>query len=487
MSDEIALLSATELLARYRAKTLSPVEAVEACLARIQRYDGALNAFRIVAPDQALAAAREAESRWVRGEPQGLLDGVPTSIKDSHDVKGWTTLHGSLTTQDTHPAGSDTPHVARLREHGAIFIGKTTLCEFGWKCVTDSPLTGVTRNPWNREHTASGSSGGAAVAAAMGMAAINMGGDGGGSIRAPAAFCGVFGIKPTYGRVPRFPAESFIACAHFGPLTRTVGDAALAMTVITGPDHRDAFALPYDDRNYCADLDGGVKGLRIAYSADLGYLKVDPEIAATVGKAVRVFEALGAIVEEADPGLGDTFAAYKVMNSAYQVPKIRDKTVEQIAMMDPVLVANARVGETLSAFDLLEAGKVRADMAFKMAEFHQRYALLITPTLPVPAFEVGQNNPSMLEEAASAEDRLYCLFNHFLYQVNYTHQPAASLPCGFTRDGLPVGLQIIGPRLSDHRVLAASRAFETFAPFRMPGPPQLDCVNANARDSAQHP
>ncbi|HIC81392.1 MAG TPA: amidase [Kiloniellaceae bacterium] len=487
MSDEIALLSATELLALYRTKALSPVEAVEACLARIERYNATLIAFRVVAADEALAAARESEARWMRGEPLGLLDGVPTSIKDSHDVKGWTTLHGSLTMQDTQPAGSDAPHVARLREHGAIFLGKTTLCEFGWKCVTDSPLTGVTRNPWNHEKTASGSSGGAVVSAATGMAAINMGGDGGGSIRAPAAFCGVFGIKPTYGRVPRFPAESFIACAHFGPLTRSVGDAALAMTVITGPDHRDAFALPYDGRDYSARLDGGVKGLRIAYSADLGYLTVDPEVASIVAAAVKVFEDLGAVVDEANPGLGDTFAAYKVMNSAYQVPKIRDKTAEQIAMMDPVLVANARVGETLSAFDLLEAGKVRADMAFKMAEFHRRYDLLITPTLPVPAFDVGRNNPSMLEEAGSADDRLYCLFNHFLYQVNYTHQPAASLPCGFTHDGLPVGLQIIGPRFSDHVVLAASCAFETIAPFRMPGPPQLDCVNANARDSAQHP
>lgn len=480
MSNEIALLSAAELLARYRARELSPVEVVKACLTQIENYDSALNAFRLVAHEEALAAARKSEARWARGEPLGLLDGVPTSIKDSHDVEDWTTLHGSLTTAPARPAESDSPHVARLREAGAIFVGKTNLCEFGWKCVTDSPLTGVTRNPWSRQRTPGGSSGGAAVAAAMGMAAINMGGDGGGSIRAPAAFCGVYGIKPTYGRVPRFPAESFIACAHFGPLTRTVGDAALAMSVITRPDHRDAFALPYDGRDYGIGLDDGVRGLRIAYSADLGYLTVDPEVAAIVGDAAKRFEELGAVVEAADPGLGDSFAAYKVMNAAYQVPKIRGRTEAQVAMMDPTLVANARRGEALSAFDLLEAGKVRADMAYKMAEFHRRYDLLITPTLPVPAFDVARNNPPLLDEACGAEDRLYCLFNHFLYQVNYTHQPAASLPCGFTGDGLPVGLQIIGPRLSDHRVLAASRAFESLHPFTMPGTQELELLALRA-------
>ncbi len=477
MSDDVALLSATELLQRFRRKTLSPVEAAKAALDRIDRFNGALNAFRFVAHDEALQAAKDAEARWMRGEPRGLVDGVPTTIKDSHPVKGWSTLHGSRTVSEQGPWDDDALHAARLRDHGAVFLGKTNLCEFGWKCVTDSPLTGVSRNPWNPAKTCGGSSGGAAIAAATGMGALHIGGDGGGSIRAPAALCGVFGIKATYGRVPRYPAESFIACAHFGPLTRTVSDAALAMTVITEPNHRDAFALAYDGRDYRIGLDDGVKGLRIAYSADLGYLTVDPEVAEIVADAAGVFEELGAAVEAADPGLGDTFAAYKVMNSAYQVPKIHGRSDAQIAMMDPVLVANARRGEALSAFDLLEAGKVRADMAEKMAAFHQTYDLLITPTLPVAAFDVGRNNPPDFDAAASAEDRLYCLFNHFLYQVNYTHQPAVSIPCGFTRGGLPVGFQIIGPRLSDQRVLTASRAFEALRPFQMPGAQQLACLD----------
>ncbi len=477
MSDELALLSATELLRHYRNKTASPVEATKAALDRIDKYDQALNAFRFVAHDDALAAAKDAEARWMRGEPQGLVDGVPTTIKDSHPVKGWSTLHGSRTVSEPGPEAADAPHVARLREHGAVFLGKTTLCEFGWKCVTDSPLTGISRNPWDPAKTCGGSSGGAAIAAATGMGALHLGGDGGGSIRAPAALCGLFGIKATYGRVPRYPAESFIACAHFGPLTRTVGDAALAMTVITEPDYRDAFALAYDNRDYRVGLSDGVKGLRIGYSADLGHAAVDPEVAAIVANAVAVFEELGATVEAVDPGLGNTFEAYKVMNAAYQVPKIRDKAEEQIAVMDPTLVANARFGETLSAFDLLEAGKVRADMAFKMAEFHQTYDLLITPTLPVAAFDAGHNNPPALEEAASAEDSLFCLFNNFLYQVNYTHQPAASVPCGFTDAGLPVGFQIIGPRFSDQQVLSAGQAFEAVHPFTMPSAGQLPCLD----------
>ncbi len=466
MPAELAFLPATELVARYRDKSLSPVEVVKACLSQIDTHDGSLNAFRMVAHEQALSAARRSEARWMRDEPCGLVDGVPTSIKDSHDVKGWATLHGSLTTDPTiRMATADNPHVARLREHGAIFLGKTNLCEFGWKCVTDSPRTGLTRNPWNTAKTPAGSSGGAAVAAATGMATINMGGDGGGSIRMPAAFCGVFGIKPTYGRVPRYPQESLIACAHFGPLTRSVADAALTMNVITQPDARDVTALPFDDRDYLAGLETGLDSLRIGFSTRFGGARPEAEIVDIVTDAAEGLEEVGAIVEEADPGLGDTFEAYKVLNSAYQAPKIHGRSADEIAQMDELLVANARVGEKLLASELLRAGYERAHWIEKMAAFHRRYDVFITPTSPVAPFDVGQNNPPHLVEDATVGDHIYCLFNGYLYQTNYTHQPAVSVPCGLTADGLPVGLQIIGPRLADHLLLRVSQAVEdTFRP-----------------------
>ncbi len=465
MSVDLAFMSATDLVSRYRAGSLSPVEVVKACLAQIDTYDDRLNAFRMIAPEQALEAARRSETRWARGEPCGLVDGVPTSIKDSHDVKGWSTLHGSMTTDPNRVAAQDSPHVARLREHGAVFLGKTNLCEFGWKCVTDSPRTGITRNPWNPDKTPAGSSGGAAVAAAMGMAAINMGGDGGGSIRMPAAFCGVFGIKPTYGRVPRYPQESLIKCAHFGPLTRNVADAALAMNVVSRPDVRDITALPFDDRDYLVDLDSELNGLRIAFSTHFGGTKPEPEITDNVTAAVRQLEANGAIVEEADPGLGDTFEAYKVLNSAYQAPKIQDRSHDAIAKMDTMLVANAHIGESLTVTDVLSAGYEIGRWAEKMAEFHRRYDVFVTPTSPVAPFDVGQNNPPALVDAAAAVDRVYCLFNSCLYQTNYTHQPAVSVPCGLTASGLPVGLQIIGPKLSDALLLKISRAVERIHPI----------------------
>jgi len=465
MSVDLAFMSATDLVSRYRAGSVSPVEVVKACLAQIDAHDARLNAFRMVVPEQALEAARRSEARWARGEPCGLLDGVPTSIKDSHDVRGWSTLHGSMTTDPSQEAAEDSPHVARLREHGAVFLGKTNLCEFGWKCVTDSPRTGITRNPWNPAKTPAGSSGGAAVAAAMGMAAINMGGDGGGSIRMPAAFCGVFGIKPTYGRVPRYPQESLIKCAHFGPLTRSVADAALAMTVITRPDARDITALPFDDRDYLADLDGGLNGLRIAFSTRFGGVRPAPEIADSVTMAVGQLEAHGAIVEEADPNLGDTFEAYKVLNSAYQAPKIHGRSPDAIAEMDALLVANARVGEALTVTEVLDAGYEIRRWAEKMAAFHRRYDVLITPTSPVAPFDVGRNNPSALVDSAAKGDHVYCLFNGYLYQTNYTHQPAVSVPCGLTADGLPVGLQIIGPKLSDALLLKIARAVEQIRPI----------------------
>jgi aspartyl-tRNA(Asn)/glutamyl-tRNA(Gln) amidotransferase subunit A len=270
MSDH-ATLPAADLLRLYRSKQLSPVEVVEAALARIERFDGDVNAFCLVDGEGALQAARESEARWQAGKPAGLLDGVPATIKDLVLTKGWPTRRGSKTIDPAGPWEEDAPVVARLREAGAVLLGKTTTPEFGWKGVTDNPLTGITRNPWNTGRTPGGSSGGAAVAAALGMGALHIGTDGGGSIRIPAGFTGIFGHKPSFGRVPAYPPSPFATVAHVGPMTRTVEDAALMLTVLSKPDARDWFALPYEARDYRIGLHEGIEGLRIAYSPALGY------------------------------------------------------------------------------------------------------------------------------------------------------------------------------------------------------------------------
>src|SRR5579871_4839927 len=281
-SPDLALWSATELVDAYRRKAVSPVEATTAALARIERLDGQLNAFCVVERDGALGAARAAEARWQRGAPVGLVDGVPATVKDVLLTKGWPTLRGSRTADPQQAWTEDSPAVARLREHGAVLLGKTTTPEFGWKAIGDSPLTGITRNPWNLERTPGGSSAGAAAATAVGMGALAIGTDGAGSIRIPSAFTGLFGLKPTFGRVPAYPPSAFGTVSHVGPMTRTVADGALMLTVLAGPDWRDSWALPPDERDYRVGLDDGVRGLRIGFSPDLGYVKVEPEIAQAV-------------------------------------------------------------------------------------------------------------------------------------------------------------------------------------------------------------
>ena len=313
MKNELCSLSATDLIRAYARKQLSPVEVTQAVLDRIERLNPVLNAFCLLDSDASLKAAKQSEKRWAKGAPQGLLDGVPVSIKDLLLTRGWPTLRGSKTVDPKGPWNDDAPAVARLREHGAVLLGKTTTPEFGWKGVTDSPLTGITRNPWNPKLTPGGSSGGGAAAVAAGMGPLTVGTDGGGSIRIPCAFTGLFGLKPSFGRVPAWPLSPMGTVAHVGPMTRTVADAALMMNVLSLPDMRDWHGLPHDGRDYRIGLDDGVKGLRIAYSADLGYARVDAEIAAIVKKAVARFKDLGAHVEAKDPGFEDAgplFAAH---------------------------------------------------------------------------------------------------------------------------------------------------------------------------------
>ena len=303
-------LSAAQLIDAYRGGALSPVETARAALDRAERLNGRLNAFSLIDRERALAAARASEARWGRGEPCGLLDGVPVTVKDAVLVKDWPMRRGSRTIAADGPWSEDSPAVARCREHGAVLFAQTTAPEFSWKGVTDSPLRGITRNPWDLALTPGGSSGGAAAAVAAGIGPLHLGGDGGGSLRIPAAFVGAYGFKPESGRIPLYPQSSPGAVGAIGPLTRTVGDAALALTVMAAPDARDWWALPPSAQDFRVGLDHDLRGVRVAFSRNFGTVAVDAEIERLVEAAVGDLAAAGATVEEADPGFASPCDIY---------------------------------------------------------------------------------------------------------------------------------------------------------------------------------
>ena len=459
--DDIAYLSALNLRDRYRAKSLSPVEVATALLDRIEALRPKLNAFIVVDRDGALAAARASQERWRHGTPQGDLDGVPVTIKDLLWLRGFPTRRGSRLTDPT-PDREDAPAPARLREAGAVILGKTTSPEFGWKALGDSPLTGITRNPWDPTRTAGGSSAGAGAACAAGIGPLHVGTDGAGSIRTPSSFCGIVGLKPTFGRVPAHPPSAMGLLANTGPMTRNVRDAALMMNVLTRPDHRDPYALPAEDRDYLAGLEDGVKGWRVAFSPDLGYARVDPDVAAAVADGARQFEALGARVE----GVGQIFPsprdALLTIWGAGTAKLLAGLPADRLGECDPGLVAaSPRPGE-FSAVDYLSADAERTELGRRLGEFFEGYDLLILPTQPVPALPNGQD----LNDPAS--ERHWIDWSPFSYPFNMARLPAATVPCGLTRAGLPIGLQIVGPRYADYRVLRAARAFEATQPERRP-------------------
>jgi aspartyl-tRNA(Asn)/glutamyl-tRNA(Gln) amidotransferase subunit A len=460
--DDLAYTSAVALIERYRAGTLSPVETTRVLLDRIERLQPSLNAFCLVDRDGALASARHSEARWRSGEPVGPLDGVPATVKDLMPMRGFPTLRGSCLVDRDQDWSEDAPAVARLREAGAVILGKTTTPEFGWKALGDSPLTGTTSNPWDVSRTSGGSSAGAAAAAAAGIAPLHLGSDGAGSIRTPSAFCGIFGLKPSFGRVSAYPPSPLGLLSHLGPMARTVDDAALLLGVLSRPDHRDPYALPPDDRDWREGLDLGVKGWRIAFSPNLGYARVDSEVAVAVAAAARRFEALGAVVEQVDQIFESPRDALFTLWAAGLAILMRNFPDERKGSADPGLLATAAAGETFSAVDWVGADLVRNALGRTMGAFHQHYDLLLTPTMPVPALPAGQdlNDP--------ATERHWIDWSPFSYPFNMTRQPAASIPCGLTAGGLPIGLQIVGPLYADAQVLRAARAFETTQPIRHP-------------------
>jgi aspartyl-tRNA(Asn)/glutamyl-tRNA(Gln) amidotransferase subunit A len=464
MTDSTAFLPATELLKLYRAKKLSPVAVVEETLRRLETYEGALNAFVLYDPETALAGARASEARWHKGEPQGLLDGVPVAIKDTQLTRGWPRLVGSKTIDPNQRWTEDAPSTARLRAAGAVFFGKTTTPEFGWKPVTDSPLTGVTRNPWNLERTPGGSSGGSAAAVLAGICPLAVGTDAGGSIRIPAAFSGVFGHKPTFGRVALYPPSAFGDVSHAGPMARTVEDAALMLDAMKGPDARDWFSLPDDGIAYREGVaKGSLKGKRVALSPTLGYHEPAPAVRAAVEAASKVFAELGATVEPADPFSESPWPIFQVLAGAGMWALHRSMTPAKVAVMDPGLVAFCKQGEAVTQERLVDATGKRVALGAALKAFFERYDLILSPTMPIPAAYAeprGDGTPDAINWAN---------WLTYTWAFNLTKNPSASIPCGFA-EGLPLGLMVTGPLYDDLGVLQACHAYERATGASWPSP-----------------
>lgn len=459
MHTDLADATASELTALFAARSASPTEALQAVRARIERCNPVLNAFCWLDHDAAARSAAQSTERWQRGAPLGPLDGVPVSVKDLILAAGWPTRRGSRTVDPDQPWTEDAPATARLREAGAVLLGKTCTPEFGCKGETNSPLTGLTRNPWNLARTPGGSSGGAAAAVAVGMGPLAVGTDGAGSIRIPSAFCGVFGFKPSFGRVPAHPLSPFGSVAHLGPHSRSVRDAALMFDVLKRPDARDWTSLPPDPTDSLATLEAGVRGLRIAWSPTLGHARVHPEVAAATEAAVRRLQDLGAIVEAVDPGFADPLEITTGLWFAGAWTVWNTLTPAQQALTDPDFAAEAALGERLTLLEVQRLHLRRGALGSQMRQFMQHWDLLATPAVAVPAFEaLPAGARPMTPEAMLG-------WTPFSYPFNLTQQPACSLPCGFTSDGLPVGLQLVGPMFGDALVLRAARAFESACPI----------------------
>ncbi|MCT6589434.1 amidase [Pantoea dispersa] len=469
MFDALLDEDATQLAARVRDGEVSARELTQATLDRLEQREPLIQAFCTLTPERALAQAEQIDRRRARGEPLGALAGVPLAVKDLICTAGVRTTSGSAAYADFIPEEDDIT-VERLLAADAILLGKTTAPEFGYSGVGHNPLFPSPRNPWDVSKTPGGSSAGSGAALAARLCPIALGSDGGGSVRIPAAHCGVYGLKASMGRVPLWPGcrderypgvSSWESLEHIGPMTRSVRDSALMMSVMAGPDMRDRHSIPCSDVDWLASLDRPLQGLRIAFSADFGYIAVDAEVRAVVTAAARrLAAALGAELEEVDPGIADesaSFAALVAFES--DLSGMRQMQSELGAAMSPHL--SAMLQRDWRAEHFTDANTTRKKLCNQLWRFMQRYDLLLSPTLPVPPFALHMQGPEVIDGRMVRSDH----WLSFCFPFNFTGQPAASVPAGFTASGLPIGMQIVGRHLDDGLVLAASAAFERIQPW----------------------
>jgi aspartyl-tRNA(Asn)/glutamyl-tRNA(Gln) amidotransferase subunit A len=461
MSDtDPALMTAETLLGLYARRALSPVEALQAVTERVARLNPKFNAFAVMVP-QALTAARESAARWRAGRPIGKLDGVPCTVKDLVDVAGFPTRRGSRLTDPT-PVSEDAPSVVGLKAAGAVVIGKTTTTEFGWKSPGDCPLHGITRNPWNPLYTTGGSSSGAGAAGAASFGPLHIGTDAGGSVRIPAAWCGLVGLKPTYGRIPQWPAGAFAAVACAGPMTRTVRDAALMFSAMARHDARDPFCLPDDPRDWCQGIEQGVAGMTVGVLRRPGFdAPIDDDGMKSVERAAAILQDAGATVEDASPDLPDTRAIFGRVWGAALARLVGMYGENERGLLDQGLLEVAKSQAGVSAIAFMDAEAMRAAAGHTMAMLHQRFDLVLCPTVP---------GPPPLADAPTVDpvEALWTQWAPWTFTFNLTRQPAITVPMGLSDAGLPLSVQIVAAQYRDDLVLRAARAIEQAAPFVTP-------------------
>ena len=469
-NNDMAFAPATEQRRLVADKQVSPVELTELYLDRIEKLDPQLNAYLTVAHDEARRAAKAAEQAVVRGDELGPLHGLPISIKDLELTRGLRTTSGSLIYKDRVP-DEDSIVVERVRRAGAVILGKTNTPEFGLSGTTENRLGDHCRNPWDTARTTGGSSGGAGAAVVAGMCSLATGSDGGGSIRIPASFCGVYGIKPTQGRIPRYSGAAATVVANqtsqSGPLTRTVRDSALLLQVLSGYDARDPSSLREAPPDFMASADRGVEKLRVAWSADYGYAPADAEVVAVSHKATLAFEELGCSVAEADLVLKSPFEAFWTCfatNAYASYGHLLDERADELTWYTREYL---EAGASKTGADYSRALGYIDRLRGQFDDLFERYDVLLSPTMAVPAFPVDER-PTQI--AGKEVDPLHG-FIPFTFPINMGGYPAASIPCGFTSDGLPVGLHIAGRRGDEESVIAASAAFEAARPWTQHRPP----------------
>jgi aspartyl-tRNA(Asn)/glutamyl-tRNA(Gln) amidotransferase subunit A len=452
-----ALMTAETLLEHYARRTLSPVEALKAVTERIARHNPKFNAFAVMVP-QSLAAAGESAARWRAGRPLGALDGVPCTVKDLIDIAGFPTRRGSRLS-DPKPVSEDAPSVVGLKAAGAVIIGKTTTTEYGWKSPGDCPLHGITRNPWDPRYTTGGSSSGAGAAGAASFGPLHIGTDAGGSVRIPAAWSGLVGLKPTYGRIPQWPAGAFASVACAGPMTRTVRDAALMFSAMARHDARDPFCLPDDPRDWRDGIEGGVAGMTIGVLRRPGFdAPVDEDGVRSVERAAAILQEAGATVADATPELPDTRTVFGRVWGAALARLVAQFGENERGLLDEGLLEVAKSQGGLSAIAMMDADAMRAAAGHAMAMLHQRFDLVLCPTVPGPP-------PLADAPTVNPVEALWTQWAPWTFTFNLTRQPAISVPMGLSATGLPLSVQIVAAQYRDDLVLRAARTIEQAAPF----------------------
>ncbi len=462
--EEICYMSACDMVDVIKRQELTSLEITETIIERIEKINPIINAYCTPTFDLAREMAKKADEAVKKGDKLGALHGIPTSIKDLIQTKGIRTTFGSKIYENYVPE-EDEVVVKRLKDAGSVILGKTNTPEFGHVTITDNLIFGASKNPWNLERTTGGSSGGAGAAVASGISPLALGSDGGGSIRVPSCLCGIFGLKPSYGRIPKYPrmGVAFYTWDHYGPMVRYVNDAALLLDAVKGPHDADKFSLPEQNINYLECIKEKPNKLKIGYSLDLGFAKaIDPEVEKNVLNAIQKFEKLGWTIEKAKIKLRRAELVFYTLVTAGVAFDHKSELGKWKENLTPGFAKQIDIGMQTSGDAIEKAINQRRLMYEEMYRFFQNYDLLITPTTAVPAFELGSVGPQKINGKAVSHSGWYA----FTHPFNATGLPAASIPCGWSSEGLPIGMQIIGRRFDDLTVLQVSKAFEEIAPWQ---------------------